>query len=74
MDTTFINNVVKLDNELFKTLTDTVFFLNNTSFDKIVPMKIIKGIVSKNSIIKNKNGEIPSKTDFDFKIIDTIKT
>ena len=52
--------------ELFKTLSDAEFFWNNKSFDKIRPMKIIKGIVSKNAIIDNNNGEILLKKDFDF--------
>ena len=45
--------------ELFKTLSDAEFFWNNKSFDKIRPMKIIKGIVSKNAIIDN-NKSLPN--------------
>jgi hypothetical protein len=60
--------------ELFKTLSDAEKFWNNKSFDKITPMKIVKGIVSKNAIIENNNGEVQLKNDFDFKTIDTIKT
>lgn len=60
--------------ELFKTLTDAEIFWNNKSFDKIVPLKIVKGIVSENSIIENNNGEIVLKNDFDFKTIGIIKT
>lgn len=60
--------------ELFKTLSDAEKFWNNNSFDKITPLKIVKGIVSENSIIENNDGEIVLKNDFDFKTIDTIKT
>jgi hypothetical protein len=60
--------------ELFKTLTDSENFWNNKSFDKIVPMKIVKGIVNENSIIENNNGQIVLKNDFDFKTIGIIKT
>lgn len=37
-------------------------------------MKIVKGIVSENSIIENNNGEILLKNDFDFKTIKIVKT
>lgn len=60
--------------ELFKTLSAAEKFWNNNSFDKITPLKIVKGIVSENSIIENNDGEIVLKNDFDFKTIDTIKT
>ncbi len=60
--------------ELFKTLSDAEKFWNNKSFDKITPMKIVKGMVSENSIIENNNGEMQLKNDFDFKTIDIIKT
>lgn len=60
--------------ELFKTLSEAEKFWNNKSFDKVTPMKIVKGIVSENAIIENNNGEILLKNDFDFKTIDTIKT
>ena len=60
--------------ELFKTLSDAENFWNNKSFDKITPMKIVKGMVSVNSIIEDNNGEIQLKNDFDFKTIDIIKT
>lgn len=60
--------------ELFKTLSDAENFWNNKSFDKIVPLKIVKGTVSKNSITENNNGEILLKNDFDFKTIGIIKT
>lgn len=60
--------------ELFKTLSDAENFWNNKSFDKVRPMKIIKGMVSKNAIIDNNNGEIILKNDFDFKTIEIIKT
>uniref|UniRef100_UPI00404B9AEA hypothetical protein n=1 Tax=Flavobacterium sp. TaxID=239 RepID=UPI00404B9AEA len=60
--------------ELFKTLYDAENFWNNKSFDKVRPMKIIKGMVSENAIIDNNNGEILLKNDFDFKTIEVIKT
>ncbi|MBK6331135.1 MAG: hypothetical protein IPF62_11710 [Bacteroidetes bacterium] len=60
--------------ELFKTLSDAENFWNNNSFDKVRPMKIIKGMVSENAIIDNNNGEILLKNDFDFKTIEIIKT
>jgi hypothetical protein len=60
--------------ELFKTLSEAEKFWNNKSFDKVRPMKLVKGMVSKNAIIENNNGEILLKNDFDFKTIDTIKT
>ncbi len=60
--------------ELFKTLSDAENFWNNKSFDKVRPMKIIKGMVSENAIIDNNNGEIQLKNDFDFKTIKIVKT
>lgn len=60
--------------EFFKTLSDAENFWNNKSFDKVRPMKIIKGKVSGNAIIDNNNGEILLKNDFDFKTIEIIKT
>lgn len=60
--------------ELFKTLSDAEIFWNDKSFDKVRPMKIIKGMVSENAIIDNNNGEILLKNDFDFKTIEIIKT
>ena len=60
--------------ELFKTLSEAEKFWNNKSLDKVRPMKLVKGMVSKNAIIENNNGEILLKNDFDFKTIDTIKT
>ena len=60
--------------ELFKTLYDAENFWTNKSFDKVRPMKIIKGMVSENAIIDNNNGEILLKNDFDFKTIEVIKT
>jgi len=60
--------------ESFKTLSDAENFWDNKSYDKIVPMKIVKGIVSENSIIENNNGETLLKNDFDFKTIGIIKT
>lgn len=65
---------IETEFELFKTLSDAEKFWNNKSFDKVRPMKIIKGMVSENAIIDNNNGEILLKNDFDFKIIETIKT
>lgn len=60
--------------ELFKTLSDAENFWNNKSFDKVRPMKIIKGMVSENAIIDKNNGEIQLKNDFDFKTIEIVKT
>lgn len=60
--------------ELFKTLSDAENFWNNKSFDKVRPMKIIKGMVSKNAIIDNNNEEMLLENDFDFKTIEIIKT
>ena len=60
--------------ELFKTLSDAEKFWNNKSFDKITPMKIVKGMVNANAIIENNIGEIKLKNDFDFKTIDVLKT
>jgi hypothetical protein len=59
---------------LFKTLSEAEKFWNNKSLDKVRPMKLVKGMVSKNAIIENNSGEILLKNDFDFKTIDTIKT
>lgn len=60
--------------ELLKTLTDAEIFWNNKSFEKIVPMKIVKGLVYENSIIENNTGDVQLKNDFDFKTIGIIKT
>ena len=61
--------------ELFQSLSDAEDFWNNKSFDKIVPMKIVKGLVDKNAISENENGEIVFNNDFDsFKTIETVKT
>ena len=60
--------------ELFKTLSDAEKFWYNKSFDKIIPMKIVKGMVNESSIIENNKGEILLKNDFDFKTIGIIKT
>ena len=60
--------------ELFQSLSDAENFWYNKSFDKIIPMKIVKGMISENSIINNNNGEILLKNDFDFKTIEIIKT
>lgn len=56
--------------ELFQSLSDAEDFWNNKSFDKIVPMKIVKGLVN-----ENENGEIVFNNDNEsFKTIETIKT
>jgi len=60
--------------ELFKTLSDAENFWNNKSFDKITPMKIVKGMVSENAIIENNFGEIKLKKSIDFKTIGIVKT
>jgi len=61
--------------ELFQSLSDAEDFWNNKSFDKIVPMKIVKGLVNENAVSENENGEIVFNNDFDsFKTIETVKT
>ncbi len=61
--------------ELFQSLSEAENFWNNKSFDKIIPMKIVKGLVNDNAISKNKNGEIVFNDDFgSFKTIEIIKT
>lgn len=61
--------------ELFQSLSDAEDFWNNKSFDKIVPMKIVKGLVNENAVSENENGEIVFNNDNEsFKTIETIKT
>jgi hypothetical protein len=61
--------------DLFQTLSGTETFWNNKSFDKIIPMKILKGLVNENTISQNENGEIVFNNNYDsFKTIETIKT
>ena len=61
--------------ELFQSLSDAEDFWNNKSFDKIVPMKIVKGLVNENAVSENENGEIVFNIDNEsFKTIETIKT
>lgn len=61
--------------ELFQSLSDAENFWNNKSFDKIIPMKIVKGLVNESSIFKNENGDLMLKEDCDnFKTIETVKT
>lgn len=61
--------------ELFQSLSDAEDFWNNKSFDNIVPMKIVKGLVNKNAVSENENGEIVFNNDNEsFKTIETIKT
>lgn len=61
--------------ELFQSLSEAEFFWQNTSFDKIIPMKIVKGLINENAISKNKNGELVLNDFSDsFKAIETIKT
>ena len=58
--------------ELFQSLSDAENFWNNKSYDKIVPMKIVKGVVNKNVI--NENGEIIFTDEFsNFKTLESIK-
>ena len=60
--------------ELFQSLSDAEDFWNNKSFDKIIPMKIVKGLVSENAISLKVNGELVFNNDFEsFKTIEIIK-
>ncbi len=60
--------------ELFQSLSEAEDFWNNKSFDRIIPMKIVKGVVNENAISKNEKGELAFNDDFDkFKTIETIK-
>lgn len=61
--------------ELFLSLSDAEHFWNNKSFDKIVPMKMVKGRVNEKDITKNEFGGLILNEDYDsFKTIETIKT
>lgn len=61
--------------ELFLSLSEAEIFWHNKSFDKIIPMKIVKGIINENAISKNKNDELVLNDSSDsFKVIETIKT
>lgn len=61
--------------DIFQSLSEAEAFWNNKSFDKIVPMKIVKGLVNENAIFQKENGEIIFNNDFEnFKTIETIKT
>lgn len=61
--------------ELFQSLSDAEDFWNNKSFDKIVPMKIVKGLVNENSISKNEIGQLVFNYEINnFKTIEIIKT
>ena len=61
--------------ELFQSLSDAEDFWNNKSFDKIIPMKIVKGLVSENAISLKVNEELVFNNDFEsFKTIEIIKT
>ncbi len=61
--------------ELFQSLSDAEDFWNNKSFDRVIPMKIVKGLVNENAVSENENGEIVFNNDFDnFKTIETVKT
>ncbi len=60
--------------DLFHSLSDAEDFWNNKSFDKITPIKIVKGLVKEDSLTVNENGELIFNDDFDnFKTIETIK-
>ena len=59
--------------DLFQSLSDAENFWNNKSYGKIIPMKIVKGIVSENAIYQNENGEIVINDD-SFKTLEIIKT
>jgi hypothetical protein len=60
--------------ELFQSLADAESFWNNKSFDKIIPMKIVKGLISKEAISINENGELVISDNNSFKSIEIIKT
>ena len=61
--------------ELFQSLSDAENFWNNKSLGKIIPMKIVKGLVSENAISLKVNGELVFNNDFEsFKTIEIIKT
>lgn len=61
--------------ELFQSLSDAENFWNNKSFGKIIPMKIVKGLVNKNAISKDAIGQLVFNDGIDnFKTIETIKT
>jgi len=59
--------------EVFQSLSDAETFWNNKSFDKIIPMKIVKGTISKSAISKNESGELVFNGDY-FKTIEILKT
>jgi len=61
--------------ELFHSLVEAEDFWNNKSFDKIISMKIVKGLINENAISINENGELVLNDFSDsFKTIETIKT
>jgi len=61
--------------ELFQSLSDAENFWNNKSFGKIIPMKIVKGLVNENAISKDAIGQLVFNDGIDnFKTIETIKT
>jgi len=61
--------------ELFQSLSDAEDFWNNKSFDRVIPMKIVKGLVYENAVSENENGEIVFNNDNEsFKTVETIKT
>ena len=66
---------VGTEHELFQSLSDAENFWNNKSLGKIIPMKIVKGLVSENAISLKVNGELVFNNDFEsFKTIEIIKT
>lgn len=61
--------------ELFQSLSDAENFWNNKSLGKIIPMKIVKGLVNENAISKDAIGQLVFNDGIDnFKTIETIKT
>lgn len=61
--------------DIFKSLEEAEDFWNDTQFDTIVPMKIVKGTISKNDIYINSSGKLCyNENHFCFRSSETIKT
>jgi len=61
--------------EIFQSLSDAEHFWDNKSYDKIIPMKIVKGLVNELDITETVNGELIFNDNADsFKTLETIRT
>lgn len=61
--------------DIFETLNEAENFWTNKSYDNIIPLKIVKGLVNLNSIFKNESQELKYSDDLmSFKSIEIIKT